>query len=46
MTPEELCNYNAFNGLLYVSSLRRFVQEQIAQHIAIYGYQPALGEMD
>lgn len=51
LTLEELRQHNALEGLLYVNSIRalvdlyeatQFAQEQIAQHIAIHGYQPAL----
>ena len=53
LTLEELRRYNADNGLLYVDTVRelvdlyeatQFAQEQIAQHIAKFGYQPALVE--
>ena len=53
LTLEELRTHNALNGLLYVDNARdlvdlydatRFAQEQIAQHIATHGYQPALSE--
>ena len=54
LTLEELRNHNALNGLLYVDGLRnlvdlyeatQFAQEQIAQHIAVHGYQPAMPEL-
>ena len=54
LTLEELRNHNALNGLLYVDRVgdlvdlyeaTQFAQEQIAQHIAIHGYQPMLAEL-
>ena len=54
LTLEELRNHNALNGLLYVVNVRdlvdlyeatQFAQEQIAQHVATYGYQPSLTEL-
>ena len=51
LTLEELRTHNAFNGLLYVNKTSdlvdlyeatQFAQEQIAHHIATYGYQPVL----
>lgn len=55
LTLEELRNHNALEGLLYVDRVSnlvdlyeavQFANEQIAQHVAQYGYQPALVETD
>lgn len=55
LTLEELRNHNAHNGLLYVARVSdlidlyeatQFAQEQIAQHIAKFGYQPMLVETE
>ncbi len=55
LTLEELRQHNALNGLLYVDRLSdlvdlyeavEYAQEQIAQHVAQYGYQEPMAAVD